>query len=345
MRLHPTRALLSAALVASATASCRSSEAVSFSAPATAQPTHEAAGESPDAEQTSAARNDVSLGAFDAAVEGAAGDAGSDAQPVASASTLDGGPDRRWTRAKTPAVGAAASIGDYANGCLRGGVELPASTDYVVMHPSRRRFFGHPALVAFLGRLGEGARHASLAPIYIGDLAQPRGGPTLTGHASHQTGLDVDVSFIPPKPKSQGPVTAAERESLSARAIVDLATNRLTPAFDKSALRLVEIAAKDPAVERIFVNAAVKQKLCETAKGQSWIGRVRPWWAHHDHFHVRLRCPAGDTACVAQAPLPANDGCDASLAWWFSAEAKAGPKSKPGAPPKVPIACEGVIAP
>ena len=33
--------------------------------------------------------------------------------------------------------------------------------------------------------------------LLVGDLAQPRGGPMLTGHASHQMGLDADVWFTP----------------------------------------------------------------------------------------------------------------------------------------------------
>ncbi len=43
--------------------------------------------------------------------------------------------------------------------------------------------------------------------------AQPRGGPTLSGHASHQTGLDADI-WLTPMPNRQ--LSRKEREDTSA---------------------------------------------------------------------------------------------------------------------------------
>ena len=54
-----------------------------------------------------------------------------------------------------------------------------------------------------------------------------------------------------------------------------------------------------------------------------WLARVRPWWSHHDHFHVRLKCPGDSPLCQSQDPLPADAGCGAALAWWFSDDAQA----------------------
>ena len=34
--------------------------------------------------------------------------------------------------------------------------------------------------------------------LYIGDLGNPRGGPTPYGHVSHQVGLEVDIKMKPP---------------------------------------------------------------------------------------------------------------------------------------------------
>jgi len=257
-------------------------------------------------------------------------------------------PDTRWSRARGPAPGSPVSIGGYANGCLLGGAALPAGAGHwVVMRPSRHRYFGHPNLIAFLQRFADTARRGGLPPLFVGDLAQGRGGPTLTGHASHQTGLDVDVQYVPPRDPSKGALTAREREELPALAIVDLASSKLTEHFSPDALRLIELAARDPATARIFVNAAVKRKLCEATarKREPWLGRVRPWWGHHDHFHVRLQCPEGNPGCEPQAPLPAGDGCDASLAWWFTAEAKSPQPKKDEPPPRLPEACEGLAPP
>ena len=43
---------------------------------------------------------------------------------------------------------------------------------------------------------------SGLPVFYVGDMAQPRGGPLPFGHASHQTGLDVDIWFtLTPRPR------------------------------------------------------------------------------------------------------------------------------------------------
>jgi penicillin-insensitive murein DD-endopeptidase len=78
--------------------------------------------------------------------------------------------------------------------------------------------------------------------------------------------------------------------------------------------------------------------------------KVLPWWGHHYHFHVRLACPAGSPACLDQDPPPSGDGCDDSLAWWFSDEAlnPPPPKDPPKPRPEItladlPEACRAVL--
>jgi len=34
-------------------------------------------------------------------------------------------------------------------------------------------------------------------------------------------------------------------------------------------------------------------------------------------MHVRIPCPAGNTECEKQPPVPAGDGCGKELDWWF----------------------------
>ena len=83
-------------------------------------------------------------------------------------------------------------------------------------------------------------------------------------------------------------------------------------------LAIIRAAARDPVVERIFVNAAIKKALCRDATGdRSWLNKVRPYYGHNYHFHVRIACPDGGEACQEQDPVPPGDGCDASLNWWF----------------------------
>jgi hypothetical protein len=73
-------------------------------------------------------------------------------------------------------------------------------------------------------------------------------------------------------------------------------------------------------VELIFVNAAVKKAPCREAKGdRSWLAKIRPWYGHDYHFHVRITCPPGDSACTPQPPPPESEGCaSVDLAYWFT---------------------------
>ena len=120
----------------------------------------------------------------------------------------------------------------------------------------------------------------------------------------------------------------------------------LDPAlFSARQVTLLRLAATDPRVDRIFVNPVIKRALCQgefsAAVGdRSWLHRLRPWYGHDDHFHVRLACPEGSPDCVRQAPVPAGDGCDASLAWWFQPrqpqpQAAPHPRARRSCPPPV----------
>ena len=57
----------------------------------------------------------------------------------------------------------------------------------------QRRYFGHPDLLAFIQRLSSQANQKALGTVLIGDMAMPAGGRFSSGHASHQSGLDVDI--------------------------------------------------------------------------------------------------------------------------------------------------------
>ena len=247
-----------------------------------------------------------------------------------------------WHLARTPSLGPSQAIGGYAHGCLAGGLSLPLDgTGYQVMRPGRRRFFGHPALLDYLQGLGKRAHAAGLAVVNIGDLSQPRGGPMKFGHASHQIGLDVDIWLrldLPALPRDR-------RDGLNETTVVDRDTLQVQrPAWSQAQATLLRLATKDPRVERIFVNPVVKLELCRQAGAdREWLHYIRPWYGHHDHFHVRLSCPAGSPSCERQRPLPPGDGCDAELASWLPEARPPDPnkpvKHHPTPSPTLPAAC------
>jgi penicillin-insensitive murein endopeptidase len=235
-------------------------------------------------------------------------------------------------RAAAPAPLAARTIGFYSRGCLAGGKPLPVNGPaWEVMRLSRNRNWGHPALIAFLERFARKVPTVSHWPgILVGDLSQPRGGPMLTGHASHQIGLDADI-WLTPMPGRN--LSRAEREEMSATNVVRADRLDVDPSvWTPDHLEVIKAAAQDPTVQRIFVNAAIKRALCRDARGdRSWLNTVRPYYGHDYHFHIRLVCPRGESACREQDPVPPGDGCDASLDYWFS-DAVLHPKPGPERP-------------
>jgi penicillin-insensitive murein DD-endopeptidase len=233
-----------------------------------------------------------------------------------------------------PAPLAARAIGSYAKGCLAGGVSLPINgPDWQVMRLSRNRNWGHPRLLDYLERLASDARALDGWPgLLVGDMAQPRGGPMITGHTSHQIGLDADI-WLTPMPDHT--LTPQEREDISAVSMLKdpftVDPNIWTPLHTK----LIKRAASYPQVARIFVHPAIKKMLCEQAgKNRAWLSKVRPWWNHYYHFHVRLTCPPGAEGCGNQKPAGSDDGCGKELAEWYKMLRKAELwRSAPPAPP------------
>jgi penicillin-insensitive murein DD-endopeptidase len=250
-----------------------------------------------------------------------------------------------WSEVATPAPGQAQSIGAYSGGCIVGAVPLPANgMGYRVMHLSSGRFYGHPTLIRFIQALGERVAAEGLGMLLIGDLGQSRGGPIPSGHRSHQNGLDADIGFQRPSDIQDRHLHAAEREHLRPVSMLTLDRQSLDPHHWSSLpVALLNIMAGFEEVERIFVNPLIKRELCRQVGHKGWLRKLRPWWGHDAHFHVRLRCPEGETLCLPQAPLPAGDGCDATLEWWFSEEAKTPAQHLPPALPVLPAACRNVL--
>jgi penicillin-insensitive murein endopeptidase len=205
--------------------------------------------------------------------------------------------------------------GSYAKGCLAGGAQLAETgPTWQAMRLSRNRNWGHPDAIAFIERLSAfAATQPGWDGLYIGDISQPRGGPMLTGHASHQMGLDIDIWMLPPKRLN---LSRQEREAISSISMRRANGAFVNDKWSREHHMILQRAAKDPAVARIFVFPGAKVEMCKNATGdRSWLRKIRPWWGHHYHFHVRLNCPKGASGCIEQAPPPAGDGCDAAQKW------------------------------
>ncbi|MFO6422607.1 penicillin-insensitive murein endopeptidase [Motilimonas sp. KMU-193] len=222
-----------------------------------------------------------------------------------------------WEKFDSPSSGPASSIGSYANGCLVGGEALPLEGDgYQVIRTSRERYYAHPMMIDYLVELAKENKRLGNGDLLIGDMSMPRGGRFTSGHSSHQTGLDADIWLrIGDKQYSR-----KARENLSPYNVVDMQNYKIkAQKWTNEHAQIVQLAASDKRVSRIFVHPVIKETLCKAdwPEGRDWLRKVRPWFGHNYHMHVRLHCPRGDESCTPQAAPPAGDGCGKELySWW-----------------------------
>lgn len=240
---------------------------------------------------------------------------------TARAADPDADAKQLFGHTQLPTIAQPQPYGFYTKGCLAGGIALPADgPTWQAMRLSRNRRWGHPDLIDLVVKLSrEAAQKDGWPGLLVGDIAQPRGGPMISGHASHQVGLDADI-WLTPMPNRT--LTANERETIPAVSVLKKDSLYVDPAIWTDAhAKLLLRAASYPEVQRIFVHPGIKKKLCESWKGdRSNLGKIRPYWGHHYHFHIRMSCPKDAVNCKRQASIGAGDGCDKSLAWWFTDE-------------------------
>ena len=249
-----------------------------------------------------------------------------------------------WAAVAEPTDGSARVYGKYTAGCVAGAQRLaPTEPGLRAMRLERRRNYGHPALLRYMRALGKHMLDAGFGAVLVGDLSMPRGGPTFTNHISHQSGLDADVWFR--MYPAERPLALAQRETLSASSFVDWPQRQLKPNWSKAQTEMLRFTAGRREVQRVFVSAVIKRHLCDVTRGdRTWLAKIRPWYGHADHMHVRLSCPSDSPGCRAQAAVPDGDGCDA-LDWWLNPRPVGNTeKSKPRAKPILPAACQALLS-
>ncbi len=130
---------------------------------------------------------------------------------------------------------------------------------YQVMRTDQRRYFGHPDLVQFIQRLSNQVHNKGMGTVLIGDMGMPAGGRFNGGHASHQTGLDVDIFLQLPQTRW----TSSQLLKAAGAGLVASDGKHVVPSlWSPQISQLIKLAAEDSEVTRIFVNPAIKQQLC-----------------------------------------------------------------------------------
>jgi hypothetical protein len=127
------------------------------------------------------------------------------------------------------------ALGVPWHGALRNGVLLPAyGRDYVTWDPVLSRYpnrddrrWGTGRLIQTLLYVLDRYRraHPGAPRVLIGDLSRPRGGPLTgrfggLGHASHQSGLDMDILY-PRKDRQELPAGPKDMDRRLSQELVD----------------------------------------------------------------------------------------------------------------------------
>lgn len=254
---------------------------------------------------------------------------------------------QQWHTVHYPTPGPMEIHGSYANGCFSGGMTIPIKgAGYEQVRASRNRNHGSPNIQQFVDSLDQFG-HQQQRIIILGDISQPRGGPANFGHSSHQTGLDIDIWLE----DRNTHLTKHDQENLYTSSVVNPEAGLINQHWTPFYRDLLYHAATYPDTERIFVNPVIKAQLCAMETDKAWLEKIRPWYGHDSHFHVRLKCPTGSSGCIAQAPIPKGSGCDNQLQNWVNDQIKwtrspppQNPKSSAKSPEKIlPIECQAVL--
>ncbi|WP_462321027.1 penicillin-insensitive murein endopeptidase [Halochromatium sp.] len=252
-----------------------------------------------------------------------------------------------WSQVGTIAEGRTESIGGPSNGCIRGASRLPPTGEgFVSIRRHRNRYYGQEQTVRFVQDLGAAvAERTDGRLVMIGDLAQPRGGRMSSSHVSHQNGMDVDIWLTladsaqrawQDHPEANDPPSMLGQHGLKPNA-----------RWGADQRFLIKWAAEHPDVDRILVNPGIKRALCRSDPDAAWLRKLRPWWRHDAHMHVRLKCPSDSPSCKQQSPIRMGSGCGSELAWWFSQEVRSPRGSSSSTPrprPEPPAACAAVLS-
>jgi len=240
------------------------------------------------------------------------------------------------------------SIGSYTAGCIRNSAALSDDGEgYQIIRPSRGRYFGNPETISYIESLSKKVEKKLNGILLIADISQQTGGPILDDHSSHQIGLDADILLWQHPVAKNRSLTTTEREHIHPQSILTDDQMRVDKfKWDDVHGEILKMAASDARVDRIFINPVIKRRLCAIYPREIWLGKVRPWYGHDGHFHVRLKCPQGNSLCESQKPIEASgDGCGSDLNSWFRADGSIKKRKKSGhsVQKKLPSECTAIM--
>lgn len=213
------------------------------------------------------------------------------------------------------------AFGFHNGGTLRSGTPLPQSGAGFVCRGRADRNFGTELTISLLRGASAATDQAykNRSPIVIANISKSGGGRLCNGgscHASHQTGLDVDIAFPSQKRNT-------DMWSLCASGGCR-AGGKISDDFDEERFFLFVktlVGAKSQPVIAMFVDTQIKKHMCQWArnKGEDIDDPNSPAFralqsmkhepGHHNHVHVRFKCPGNRDCRDATVSLGRGTGC------------------------------------
>ncbi len=210
------------------------------------------------------------------------------------------------------------AVGFFTNGSIQDSVTISnEGPGFVKIFRLRERGYGTASLIRMLELAAAGWRREFPIGdrIQIGDSGDHNGG-YISGHGSHQNGLDVDIAYlnrshVERDPNTNGPGGYMEQF---------VSGGKVTANFDIARnWGLMKHLVAQGNVGRIFVDSVIKKTFCSqaaaldpalpAARRTEVLRRLRPYQNHADHLHLRLKCPPNHPKCVEQSEPPSGSGC------------------------------------
>ena len=194
-----------------------------------------------------------------------------------------------------------------SNSLLEAEQKLGSNAGFHVLWPTKKRHYGTYDLVEMVVNIGEWLReNIAGVSLAVGDSSSKEGGPlgswivrngkrVWVGHASHKTGMDIDLSYLTRNPKLV----------MNRIDIPDKAGYTHSDFLAAEQWRLIKAAHEMAPIEVIYVNRNVKNEMCKqavragdlaskadtTSPAAKILTRlIVEDTAHGNHWHVRLDC-------------------------------------------------------
>jgi penicillin-insensitive murein DD-endopeptidase len=207
------------------------------------------------------------------------------------------------------------AVGRPSAGALYGALKIPMKGKAIGVlpdHRGRNRNYATEALVKLLTAASTDLLKSDKRRVLVGDLSAKRGGK-ISGHASHQNGLDADLALFYVNAKGK-PVEAKKMVALDDAGV----SKNKKLSFDATTTwRLVAGLLQHPEVQvqYIFLYEPLKVLLLEAAKNDgasdallemagTIVRQPSDSSLHDDHLHLRIYCPEDpESLCEDTGPI------------------------------------------